>query len=141
MMMLVVACSQSAKETVSEAADATESAASAVVEEVTEAVVPNMDPMDVVGTYDIVISGTPEGDLSAVVDFKMEDDALVGSFSNEEGSLALEDLEIKGNSVIGKFYNEDYGMWIDLEMNPTPTDISGEVSASGFSFPMEGTRK
>jgi hypothetical protein len=98
---------------------------------------PKVDP--VIGTWNVVITNTPQGDIeNALVISKSEDDVYAGQITAMGNSIDLDNVVIAESVLSSTFVYE--GM--DFELKGTFADavFNGEVVGMGSSFPANGVK-
>ncbi len=98
---------------------------------------PKVDP--VIGTWNIVITNTPQGDIeNAMIISKNAENVYAGEISTMGTSMNLDNVVIAESVLTSTFVYE--GM--DFELKGTFTDavFNGEVVGMGSSFPATGVK-
>ena len=98
---------------------------------------PTVDPY--VGVWNLVIAGTPQGDIKAEMSINMtEDKGYNGQVKSDVGAFKLNNLSIKDSKLAADF--EVQGMDLDLNGIFSGPDFKGFVTGDGFTFDANGTK-
>lgn len=111
-----------------------------------EAVAVADDDMDVAGTWEYTMSGTPVGDVTGTFTLRRDGDGWTGSLTeNYSGqTAALEDIEVDGDELSMFAALDVEGQAIDLYIAGTVDGdrFSGDADVSGMgTFPLTATRQ
>ncbi len=96
------------------------------------------NPESFVGQWDLMIEGTPQGDIRVIMTLEKVDGVLVGNFkmAGTDQETKLSSISGSSESISFSFFAEGY----DLYMNLKP---DGENAVKGFlidQFPVSGKR-
>lgn len=98
-------------------------------------------PKSAVGAWDILVSGTPMGDVPAELLVEMDGgDAYKGFIATQSEKNELRNLKVVDNKVSGAFYSSAYGadIYFDATYNPETDTIEGWVMNE---YKLTGKRK
>ena len=92
-----------------------------------------------IGTWDYVITETPQGDLEGNFVIAKEGDNYTGSLNSEQGSIPLEDVKVVESQLSATFDFQGY----EVIMSGTFEGASykGNVSVDYNEFPMSATKR
>ena len=97
-------------------------------------------PKSAVGAWDILVSGTPMGNIPAELVFEQNGDDYKGAIITQNEKSELRNLKVADNKVTGSFYSQAYGadIYFDATYNPELDTIEGWVMDE---FKLTGKRK
>ncbi len=92
-----------------------------------------------IGTWDYVITNTPEGDMEGNFVIAKESDAYTGSLNSSQGSIALEDITVVEDVLKCTF---DYmGYQVQMTGKFEGSSYEGTVSVDYNAFDMTATKR
>ena len=97
-------------------------------------------PKSAVGAWDIMVSGTPMGNVPAELRVETDGDAYNGFIATQSEKSELRNLKVVDNKVSGAFYSSAYGadIFFDATYNPETDTIEGWVMNE---YKLTGKRK
>jgi hypothetical protein len=97
-------------------------------------------PKSAVGAWDILVSGTPMGNIPAELLFEQDGEAYKGFIATQNEKSELRNLKVADNKVTGSFYSQAYGadIYFNATYNPEMDTIEGWVMDE---FKLTGKRK
>ncbi|GAB3512754.1 hypothetical protein [Emticicia fontis] len=95
-------------------------------------------PSYYVGNWEVLVKGTPQGDVKMPMSFEMKDDKLVGKITNPETKevATMTSVEIKGEELFAAFSAGGY----DVTMTITKKDDDHFTGKIMDMIEVEGTR-
>jgi hypothetical protein len=100
------------------------------------AVAPAPDPA--VGTWQYLVSGTPNGDYPGTFMIKKEGDAYSGEIGAEGQFVPLRDVVVEGNTLSANF--DFMGMFIAMKGELVGDTYKGQTTVDYMSFPITAQR-
>ena len=97
-------------------------------------------PMGYVGAWDVTISDTPAGTITAELTIDKKDGAYSGFFISDGNKMNLDNISVEGGKLSTNFYSAQYGVDVSIatELEEGDTRFSGWVMND---FKITGTRK
>ena len=92
-----------------------------------------------IGSWDYVVSGTPEGDATGVMVISKEGEVYSGVLNTSQGSAPLENVTVTDNNL--KCYFNYMGYNIEVTGLFTADTFTGKASVEYNDFPMTATRQ
>jgi hypothetical protein len=92
-----------------------------------------------VGTWDYIVTDTPNGDTKGNFTISREGENYVGTLSGEQGTYPLNNIKVEGNILTYSFSYQ--GMVLDIKGNIEGSSLTGNVTVDYTSFPMTATRR
>lgn len=92
------------------------------------------------GSWDYVVKGLPQGDISGIMELSYEEEAWKGDVKSDDGSVSIEieDLKIEEEQLSGFFYFQ--GMKIYMDGTFEDNQYIGKISVDYNEFPMTATK-
>ena len=82
------------------------------------------EPKDFVGKWTATIVGLPDGDIAMTVDFKLDDNKLVGTYSAEGlGTAEFDQIAVKDKAATIYFNAAGYDVSMTFELKDANTGI------------------
>lgn len=91
------------------------------------------------GDWEYLVEGTPNGDVTGVMNISKEDDAFVGKLMSDMGEIGLNDLAIVENKLSANF--DIQGMTLDMDGTFDGPKFTGTIGVDYNTFPMTATKK
>ncbi len=98
---------------------------------------PPMDPY--AGTWDYVVTGTPDGEIKGELVISMDSDQYTAMMKSAAGTLDINDVVITDNKMTGNFSYQGYT--VDLSGMFSGAKFDGEVSVDYNAFPMTAVKR
>ena len=91
------------------------------------------------GDWEYLVEGTPNGDVTGVMNISKEGDAFVGKLASDMGEIMLNDLSIVDDKLSANF--DIQGMTLNMDGIFEGPKFSGTIAVDYNSFPMTATKK
>ena len=91
------------------------------------------------GDWEYLVEGTPNGDVTGVMNISKEGDAFVGKLTSDMGEIELNDLSIVENKLSANF--DIQGMTLDMDGTFDGPQFTGAIGVDYNTFPMTATKK
>jgi len=96
-----------------------------------------IDP--VLGAWEYVVSGTPDGDVKGTMYIAKEGDAYTGKLQGNAGNLTLSNIEVMEGKMTSEFTYQGYTL--DFEGMFEGESFTGEVIFDAYTkFPVKATK-
>lgn len=92
-----------------------------------------------IGSWDYVITETPEDDITGTFVIAKEGDNYTGSLNGSQGSTPLENITVAEQALDCYFYYQGYQ--VSMTGNFEGDTFTGKCSAEGYEFPMTAVRQ
>jgi hypothetical protein len=92
-----------------------------------------------IGDWEYLVEGTPNGDVTGVMNISKEGDAFVGKLTSDMGEISLNDLAIVENKLSANF--DIQGMTLDMDGTFDGPQFTGTIGVDYNTFPMTATKK
>lgn len=93
----------------------------------------------ILGDWEYLVEGTPNGDVTGVMNISKDDDAFVGKLTSDMGEIELNDLSIIENKLSANF--EVQGMTLDMDGTFNGPQFTGTIGVDYNTFPITATKK
>ena len=93
----------------------------------------------ILGDWEYLVEGTPNGDVTGVMNISKEDDAYVGKLISDMGEVLLNDLSIVEDKLSANF--DIQGMTLNMDGTFEGPQFTGTIAVDYNSFPMTATKK
>ena len=94
---------------------------------------------DFAGTWDYVVTGTPDGNVPGTFTINQVGDSYTGTVTVGDGSVSMENLEAKGDQLTFSVSIE--GAVYEVALTFKGDKFSGTVKFQGESFSISGAKK
>ena len=91
------------------------------------------------GDWEYLVEGTPNGDVTGIMNISKDGDAFVGKLTSDMGEIALNDLSIAENKLSANF--DIQGMTLDMDGTFDGPQFTGTIGVDYNTFPMTATKK
>lgn len=91
------------------------------------------------GDWEYLVEGTPNGDVTGVMNISKDGDTYVGKLASDMGEIQLNDLSIVEDKLSANF--DIQGMRLDMDGTFDGPEFTGTISVDYNSFPVTATKK
>jgi hypothetical protein len=91
------------------------------------------------GDWEYLVEGTPNGDVTGVMNIAKDGDAFVGKLTSDMGEIELNDLSIVEDKLSANF--EIQGMTLDMDGTFNGPQFTGTIGVDYNTFPVTATKK
>jgi len=91
------------------------------------------------GDWEYLVEGTPNGDVTGVMNISKEGDEYVGKLGSDMGEIMLNDLSIVENKLSANF--DIQGMTLNMDGIFDGPKFNGTIAVDYNSFPISATKK
>ena len=91
------------------------------------------------GDWEYLVEGTPNGDVTGVMNISKEGDAFIGKLASDMGEIELNDLSIVEDKLSANF--EIQGMTLDMDGTFDGPQFTGTIGVDYNTFPITATKK
>jgi len=91
------------------------------------------------GDWEFLVEGTPNGDVSGVMNISKEGDAYIGKLVSDMGEILLNELSIVEDKLSANF--DIQGMTLDMNGTFDGPQFTGIIGLDYDSFPVTASKK
>lgn len=91
------------------------------------------------GDWEYLVEGTPNGDVTGVMNISKDGDTYVGKLTSDMGEIQLNDLSIVEDKLTANF--DIQGMRLDMDGTFDGPKFTGTIGVDYNSFPVTATKK
>lgn len=93
----------------------------------------------ILGDWEYLVEGTPNGDVTGVMNISKDGEAYVGKLASDMGEIMLNDLTIVEDKLSANF--DIQGMTLNMDGTFEGPKFTGTIAVDYNSFPMTATKK